>query len=114
MTAIEKINNEMQKNASDPYTEIIGQYVIDRCSDNIIAMMVDKPGKTLSGAMKQVMDAASKKKHDSVAVMSDSEVFTIIDNYFGMPEDKEAQRRAVGESTQPSKPSGMLDLSDYL
>ena len=31
MGAVEKINTEMQKRPDDPYTEVIGHYIIDRC-----------------------------------------------------------------------------------
>ena len=40
--AIEKINAGMQKNANDPYAEIIGQYIIDRYLDGTAAGLVLK------------------------------------------------------------------------
>lgn len=51
MAAIEKINTEMQKNPTDQYTEIVGQYIIDRCADDQDGAMVAKDGKTLPAAM---------------------------------------------------------------
>lgn len=49
--AIAKINAEMQKNPNDLYTEIIGQYIIDRCSDEAVAAKAAAPRKSLAGAM---------------------------------------------------------------
>lgn len=34
MQAVERINQEMQKNPTDKYMEIIGQYIIDRCAND--------------------------------------------------------------------------------
>ena len=60
--AIQKINEEMQKNPTDPYTEIIGHYIIDRCADEFTAAKVAAEGKTLKGAMNAIMEAAKKAK----------------------------------------------------
>ena len=48
MQAIEKINTEMQKNPTDQYTEIVGQYIIDRCTSDTDGALVAKEGKTLA------------------------------------------------------------------
>lgn len=116
MDAIEKINAEMQKNASDQYTEIIGQYIIDRCSDPVVASHVANDNLTLQGAMKSVLALAQKHKNGNVAVLTPSQVFGVIDEYFGIPTDTAAQFNAVqqGDSYQAPVPSGSLDLSDFL
>ena len=62
MQAIEKINTEMQKNPTDQYTEIVGQYIIDRCTSDPDGALVAKEGKTLAGAMTAVMERAKKAK----------------------------------------------------
>lgn len=119
--AIEKINAEMQKNPDDQYTEIIGHYVIDRCGDETVANLVLKDGKTLEGAMKAVVTAASKAKHGNVAVMTPDRVFGEIDRYFGLTTDARAQQRAMmtvpggGTATEQVREKKLvLDLTDFL
>ena len=95
MEAIQKINAEMQKRADDPYTEIIGHYIIDRCGDEAVANLVLKDGKTLEGAMKAVVTAASKAKCGNVAVLTPDRVFGEVDKYFGLTTDTRAQQEAL-------------------
>lgn len=120
--AIEKINGEMQKNAADKYTEIIGQYIIDRCTNDLDAAKVANEQKSLGGAMKAVMGLASKKKHGNVAVLMPQEVFGEIDKYFGFATDENAQEQAImaacGAVHMPIKPPAAkkvaLNLADFL
>ena len=114
--SIKKINDEMQKKPDDLYTEIIGHYVIDRCQSEADAELVAKEDKTLSGAMKAITDAASKKKQGSVAVMTDAEVFGVVDKYFDFKTDLKAQAAAMsGTGAAPVEaPVGKLDLTDFL
>ena len=107
--AIEKINAETQKNPSDPYTEIIGHYVIDRCLDEAAAAKVCADNKTLKGAMDAVMAEARKaipKNHGSeVGVyIPPGDVFGEVDRYFGLPTDITSQMAACG-FTAPAQPA---------
>ena len=122
--AIAKINAEMQKNPNDLYTEIIGQYIIDRCSDEAVAAKAAAPGKSLAGAMSAVMAAAKAKKSakNSVAVLTPAAVFGEVDKYLGIPEDRAAQAAAMmaaggqAPAVPEVKPAGKvsLDLADFL
>ena len=113
--AIEKINAEMQKNSSDPYTEVIGHYAIDRCMDEASAAKVCVDKKTLKGAMDAVMAEARKaipKKHGSeVGVyVPPGDVFGAVDRYFGLSTDLAAQQKAMFATSgaalaQPSSPA---------
>ena len=114
MSAIEKINSEMQKSPNNTYIEIIGQYVIDRCAAPACDEAVAVEGKTLSEAMKLVESAAKKQKQGSVAVLSPSEVFGIIDKYFGIPTNESAQLKAIGIDVAPKPANNVLNLSDFL
>lgn len=116
--AIEKINTEMQKNPSDPYTEIIGQYIIDRAgaSEEVAAKVVPAT-KSLKGAMNAVMTKAQAAKHGNVAVLTPATVFGAVDAYFGIPTDTAAQWKAINAAGAPApapepKPTGpkKLDL----
>ena len=122
--AIQKINVEMQKNPTDPYTEIIGHYVIDRCGDDTIADLVLKAGKTLEGAMKAVVDVAKKAAQGkNVAVLTPDKVFGEVDRYFSMPTDLKAQQKAlmgagapaqaIHDEREPAKKLG-LDVASFM
>ena len=121
--AIQKINAEMQKNPTDPYTEIIGHYVIDRCGDDATAALILKDGKTLAGAMQAVTGVASKAKHGNVAVLTPAQVFGAVDRYFSMTTDPKAQQKAlagmgapiqdVTTEREPQKKLG-LDLASFM
>lgn len=93
--AIQKINTEMQKKPNDPYTEIIGHYVIDRCVDDITAAKVLKTDKTLEGAMKAVLAVAQKAKNGNVAILTPAQVFGEVDRYFDLATDLKAQQKAL-------------------
>ena len=95
MNAIEKINAEMQKNADDLYTEIIGTYIIDRCGDGQVKAKVEGKDKSLKGAMDAVMAVAKKRKHGSCAVLTPAEVFGAVDTYFRIGTDTQAQEKAL-------------------
>lgn len=123
--AIEKINAEMQKKANDPYTEIVGHYIIDRCLDATCAEKVMADGKSLKGAMDAIMDKAKKARNGSVAVLTPDAVFGAVDKYFGFSLDPSAQMAALGLAsaphTEPSKPqpavqaaAPIISLDDFL
>ena len=120
--AIAKINAEMQKNPNDLYTEIIGQYISDRCSDEAVAAKAADPGKSLTGAMSAVKEAARKSAKNGVAVLAPAAVFGEVDKYLGIPEDRAAQAAAMmaaggqAPAVPEVKPAGKvsLDLADFL
>lgn len=119
MDAIGKINQEMQKNPDDLYTEIIGHYVIDRCIDRVCEQLAAAEDKTLAGAMKAVEEAAKKKKSGNVAVLASREVFKAVDTYFGFSFDAAAQRQAMNTASDtgyiaPRKETKVLRLEDFL
>lgn len=95
MKAIQKINTEMQQNPTDIYTEIIGHYIIDRCTDDITAARIAAEGKTLKGAMDAVMDKAKAARNGNVAVLTHTTVFAAVDSYFKIATDEQAQLDAM-------------------
>ena len=106
--AIEKINTEMQKNPGDVYTEIVGHYIIDRCTDEVTAARVAAEGKSLLGAMEAVVDNAKKKQKGNTAILLPADVFGAVDGYFGLQADEAAQEGAMaaacGAAQTPVKP----------
>lgn len=93
--AIAKINEEMQKDPNNRYLEILGQYIIDRCSEKAVASAVNG-GKTLEGACKAV-EAAARKKKGQCIVMSDGEIFDAADEYLGVSKNDKARAHTKGE-----------------
>ena len=106
MGAVEKINTEMQKRPDDPYTEVIGHYIIDRCGlDADCEKKAADEKKTLEGAMVAVHAAAKKKAVNGCAVLTPDAVFGEVDKYFGFPSDELAQVRAMRGSGRVSAPA---------
>lgn len=125
--AIEKINGEMQKNADDLYTEIIGTYIIDRCCNDIVNAKVAAENKSLKGAMDAVMNVARKRRKGNCAVLAPGEVFGAVDDYFGIGADPVAQQKALmlaaGGTAVPEAPRPIeevpkaavaLNLDDFI
>lgn len=114
MGVIEKINAEMQEKPDDKYREIIGHYIIDRCEDPACAEKVTAD-KTLKGAMEAILSFAKKNKSGYVAVLDDSTVFRKVDEYFGFPEYRTLQRKALEpEGLEAGKTRVALSLADFL
>lgn len=128
MGAVEKINQEMQKRPDDPYVEIIGHYIIDRCGlDADCERKAAEEKKTLEGAMKAVQEAAKKKAVNGCAVLTPDAVFGEVDKYFGFAADELAQARAMrsigavsapvetaAEAAPIGAPAVSVDLADFL
>lgn len=128
MGAVEKINQEMQKRPDDPYVEIIGHYIIDRCGlDAACEKLAAAEKKTLEGAMNAVQEAAKKKAVNGCAVLTPDAVFSEADKYFGFAADELAQARAMrsigavsapvetaAEAAQIGAPAVSVDLADFL
>lgn len=93
--AIEKINTEMQKDPTNTYIEIIGHYIIDRCTSESVAGLVMDEGKSLNSAWEAVQSAAKKIQKGGCTVLKDSEVFDIIDEHFGFNGDNNARAESV-------------------
>ena len=104
--AIRKINDEMQENPQDTYTEILGHYLIGRAADPGVAARLLKEDKTLKGAMKDVVAKARKKQKGNVAVLTPDEVFDTVDAYFSIPKAPAARYQALGTALPDAGPGG--------
>lgn len=81
--AIEKIKSEMEEN-KNPYTEIIGNYVIQHIEINPqSAEPIVSEEKTLAGSLEEMKKEALKVKQGDVAILTDEQGFKIIRDYFG-------------------------------
>ena len=111
--AIEKINAEMQKNPTNEYMEIVGHYIIDRCTGSAQAAIAVNGGKSLSGAMEAIKAEAKKKAKDGCGVLRDNEIFDIIDKYLSAPADEQARAesiRAVDGDKAVNKKSAQINM----
>ena len=122
MTAIEKINAEMQKHPDDLYREIIGHYLIDRAGKNAVAeSKIEAEDKTLEGALAVVREEARKRANGGVAVLLSDTVVRLVDGYFGLLPDTEtwdktllAAGRGQGYTPRATAGGASLDLADFL
>lgn len=96
--AIEKINAEMQKEPTNEYMEIIGHYIIDRCTDEATAEKILAEDKSLGGALAEIKEKAREKATNGCAVIRDEDVFSMVDEYFGFgaAEEEQTEENSVG------------------
>lgn len=102
---MDRIRDEMAKEAADSPIGAIGEYVTER----IQAGAVVPEGKTLKGAYKAMEDWARKHKHGNCCYVPTARAFAIVDEYFGFSR-KEAQ--AIAE-VKPA-PAASTPLTDEL
>lgn len=117
--AIKKINDEMQKQPDNQCLEIIGQYIIDRCSSQEDADKVNKDDKSLSGAFKAIEEFARKKATAGCAVIKDNDIFDAIDEYFGFSVNEEIRRKTKyeidgGAVQKPNHPKINLNFENLI
>ena len=113
MNAAEKINQEMQKDPSDEVMEILGHYLIDRCSDPADEALIGVEGKSLTAALKEVENYARKKAKNGRAAVAPYQVFNIVDAYFGLSTNESARASAF-LGANPAPESAPLSLEDFL
>ena len=104
--AIKKINEEIQKQPTNQYVALVGEYIIDQITTESAADAVLEERKNLAGAMKEIQNKASKQKTGNVAVVEDAVVYGWAKEYFGL--DKL-------QSEGHAKKKGIcLDFNDFL
>lgn len=80
--AIEKIKEEMRKD-SNPYMNLIGNYVIKNIEVNKpSAEKIVAGSKTISGSLEEMKKEARKVQKNGVGILTDEEGFSIVDKYF--------------------------------
>ncbi len=83
--AIQKINAEIEKEKSNPYVKMIGQFLIGYIEQNpeSAEKFADKD-KTVLKSLDAMRKAAEKKKSGNYAILTDQEGFEIVLEYFGV------------------------------
>lgn len=96
--AIAKITDEMMK-IDTPLAIGIEEHLTEICkSENVAAKLLDK-GKSLKTCCDQVTAEARKRAKNGVAYISPSEVFTMVDDYYG-----------ISNTPEPAKKINVMDL----
>lgn len=93
--AIQKINEEIQKNPTDRYAALIGEHIIDCITTTEAAEKILTEKKTLKGALEEIKGKARKSALGGVAVIEDSEVYGWAREYFGIKEETKPKTAAI-------------------
>lgn len=131
--AIERIKHEMKQKKDNSYIQAIGDYLLKQVEINRdAAEKICNETKTIEKSLKEVEKVAKKKAVSGCAVLSDSEVFKIVREYyqFEAVQDKfiqvevdeikeQIQEEIKKENVQEKKESKEIDdfsinFDDYL
>lgn len=131
--AIERIKREMKQKKDNSYIQAIGDYLLKQVEINRdAAEKICNGTKTIEKSLKEVEKVARKKAVAGCAVLSDSEVFKIVREYyqFEAVQDKfiqvevdeikeQIQEEVKREKVQEKKESKEIDdfsinIDDYL
>lgn len=131
--AIEKIKKEMEDKKENSYIQAIGDYLLKQVEINRdAAEKICNGTKTIEKSLKEVEKIAKKKAVAGCAVLSDSEVFKIVREYYQfeavqdkfiqveVDEIKEQIQEAVKEEKVQSKKENResddfsINFDDYL
>ncbi|OIJ17082.1 hypothetical protein BKP37_00645 [Anaerobacillus alkalilacustris] len=92
MAATEKIREEMKKNASNSYIQVVGNFLLQHLEeDPDSSEKVLAKDKSIAKSLEVMRAEASKKKVGNVAVLTDQEGFDIVLKYFGIGEKEVAK-----------------------
>ena len=118
--AVNKIRTEMTSNASNPYVQAVGQFLVAHLEANPAhAEKVLSEGKTVAKSLDEMRKVAEKKKSGGVAVLTDAEGFAIVLKYFGIDGRVSAPAQLVATPVVAAPPvpasSGFdVNLDDFL
>lgn len=83
--AIAKIKGEMEQNSSNPYIQVVGNFLAGHITENPgDAERILAEDKTISKSLSAMRSEAEKKKVGNCAVLTDAEGFAVVLKYFGI------------------------------
>lgn len=120
--AIQRIENEIDSEKSNPNIKVIGEFMIRYIQQNPSAAdVVCTNGKFLSGAYKAIEDYAKKKpRHGNCVAVSPDEGFEQVLIYFGIEHNPhtgaviQSKFLSGAESAEKAQMDFTLDLVDLL
>lgn len=81
--AIEKITKEAME-IDHPMAIAIEEYLTNKCTSNTVAMKILDESKTVKGIYDQIYEKAKKEAKNRFAAISDEEVYSMVDEYYGL------------------------------
>jgi len=112
--AINKLRAEIEKNKTNPYIQVIGEFLIKHIEANPdSAEKVLDADKTIAKSLEAMKNEARKKQHNGMAMLTDTEGFAIVLKYFGM-QGEPAPFKPDQHSPEPEKPNFDVKLEDLL
>lgn len=82
--AVEKLENEMTKNESHPYIQLIGKYLLAHLEEKPEhAELILSEDKTIAKSLDAMRRYAETKRHGNMAVLTDEEGYAVVQHYFG-------------------------------
>lgn len=111
-SAIEKLRAEMSVNQSNPYIQVIGDFLLNHINTNPDAAASVLPAdKTISKSLEAMKNEAKKKQHNGMAMLTDVEGFAIVLKYFGIENNKKVNLAAAVTVSTP--PPSIQSTSDF-
>jgi hypothetical protein len=110
--AISKINIEIEKEKSNQYVKVIGEFLIGHlATDPSSAEKIMAKDKTIAGSLTAMQTEAKKKQHGGMAMLTDIEGFAIVLKYYGIE-----GAASVAPAAPVPKPTADFNVSldDYL
>ena len=105
--AMEKLRDELAKNAGNRVLTVIGEYVCDYLAAHpSAASLILAKDKTLTGAVNAMRTEARRTAKGNCGVLTDEEGFAIVRKYFGLAEAEKAKSQTSADFD--------VDLDDLL
>lgn len=105
-SARQKITEESQEIGSS-LAIFVEEHLNSLCTTDEVAAQVTAKGKSLSGCIKEITDAARKKAANGVACLSEEEVTGIINSYYGL---KDLERKGA----KAAQDDDVIDIFDLM
>ena len=116
--AIAKLKGEMEQNGSNPYIQVVGNFLVGHINENSgEAERILAEDKTIGKSLDAMRREAEKKKVGGCAVLTDAEGFAVVLKYYGI--ESAVNVPVVDEKLvkqwQPSKETAFdVNLDDLL
>ncbi|MGN7359478.1 hypothetical protein ACTHPF_20445 [Paenibacillus sp. SAF-054] len=113
--AITKLQTEIEKNKTNPYIKVIGEFLINHIQANPTSVeRILDTDKTIAKSLEAMKKVAQKKQVNGMAMLTDAEGFAIVLKYFGVDESKIALYDSPGQPDALATPSFDVKLDDFL
>lgn len=109
-----KIKAEISANANNPYTQVVGNFLLQQLATNPgAAEQILAEGKTIKGSLDEMQKEARKKQVGNCAVLTDQEGFAIVLKYYGIKAGSEPQGCPSAAPAVPVKPPAQGSDIDF-